>query len=377
MTFRQNLRKINLSLLFCLALTCNTISQEKVTLYYNALWEITSKEKAVYIRDAEFNLEKMQLAGKFTDSDLLGNKLMEGNYAAGRQNGEFTFFYPNGKIERKGTYQNNRRTGKWEYYYSNGKIKQLVLFTPNERKDDFVVTDFFDRLGHQMIKEGTGKWINDSISYDILGNSSLQRLTGQFKDSLKVGEWKLVQIDNNKLIHSERFVKGQFVSSVIFNPVVNDYGTTSSEFMPKLRDEYVSKFRKTESFVLDTTAFPASLMYADVTTILKTLTGNTYEIKNRKAMYPEGDYSLLEFIARNIKYPISAIERKVTGKVYVGAFIDSQGNLKEAKILYGIDKELDEEALRVVRLITRWLPEIVDGKPVQSALTIPVTFEIK
>lgn len=363
--------------MFCLALTCNTISQEKVTLYYNALWEITSKEKAVYIRDAEFNLEKMQLAGKFTDSDLLGNKLMEGNYAAGRQNGEFTFFYPNGKIERKGTYQNNRRTGKWEYYYSNGKIKQLVLFTPNERKDDFVVTDFFDRLGHQMIKEGTGKWINDSISYDILGNSSLQRLTGQFKDSLKVGEWKLVQIDNNKLIHSERFVKGQFVSSVIFNPVVNDYGTTSSEFMPKLRDEYVSKFRKTESFVLDTTAFPASLMYADVTTILKTLTGNTYEIKNRKAMYPEGDYSLLEFIARNIKYPISAIERKVTGKVYVGAFIDSQGNLKEAKILYGIDKELDEEALRVVRLITRWLPEIVDGKPVQSALTIPVTFEIK
>lgn len=377
MAFIPSKQRINLLFILLLTFASELKSQEKVTLYYNALWEITSKEKAVYIREAEFNVEKMQLVGKLVDSDISGNKIMEGNYSAGKRNGEFTFFYPSGKIERKGNYQNNRRTGKWEYYYSNGKIKQLVLFTPNERKDDFVVTDFFDRLGHQMIKEGTGKWINDSITYDILGNSSLQRLTGQFKDSLKVGVWKLIQIDNDKLIHSEKFLKGKFVSAVVFSPASNEYGTTSSEVMPKFPDDFNFKFRKTDSFELDSTAFPASLMYADVTTILKTLTGNTHEIKNRKAMYPEGDYSLLEFIARNIKYPISAIERKVTGKVYVGAFIDSQGNLKEAKILYGIDKELDEEALRVVRLITRWLPEIVDGKPVQSALTIPVTFEIK
>jgi TonB family protein len=377
MTFIPSKQRINLLLILLLTFASELKSQEKVTLYYNALWEITSKEKAVYIRDAEFNVEKMQLVGRFVDSDISGNKLMEGNYSAGKRNGEFTFFTPSGKIERKGNYHNNRRTGKWEYYYSNGKLKQIVQFAPEDRTADFIVTDFFDRNGNPVVREGTGKWVNDSVVIDLLGNSSLQRLTGQFKDSLKVGVWKLVQIDNDKLIHSEKFVNGKFVSAVVFSPISNEYGTTSSEVMPKFPDDFNFKFRKTDSFELDTTAFPASLLYADVTTIFKTLTGKTYEIKNRKAMYPEGDYSLLEFIARNIKYPISAIEKKVSGKVYIGAFIDQQGDLKEAKVLYGVDKDLDEEALRVVKLITRWLPEIVEGKPVQSALTIPVTFEIK
>jgi hypothetical protein len=142
--------------------------------------------------------------------------------------------------------------------------------------------------------------------------TNLKRLTGQFKDSLKVGEWKLVNISNKKLVHSEKFVKGKFVSAVIFNP---EYGTMSSEVMPKLLDNYYDKFRNTDSFELDKAAFPPSLLNADVVTILKALTGKEVEIKNRKVMYPEGDYCLLEFIAKNIQYPLSAIEGRITGKV--------------------------------------------------------------
>ena len=63
--------------------------------------------------------------------------------------------------------------------------------------------------------------------------------------------------------------------------------------------------------------------------------------------------------------------------MYVGAIIDSDGNLKEAQILYGINKDIDHEALRVVRLISKWLPAIYEGKPVESSLTIPITFELK
>ncbi|MDP3912260.1 MAG: energy transducer TonB [Bacteroidota bacterium] len=110
--------------------------------------------------------------------------------------------------------------------------------------------------------------------------------------------------------------------------------------------------------------------------IQKTLTGKEYEIKNRRVMYPEGDHSLLEFIAKNIRYPISAQERKISGKVFIEATIDSRGNIKEAKILIGAHKDLDNEALRVVRLITKWLPELQNGIPVESSLTIPVSFKL-
>jgi len=38
---------------------------------------------------------------------------------------------------------------------------------------------------------------------------------------------------------------------------------------------------------------------------------------------------------------------------------------------------LDNEALRVVGLIGKWLPEIREGKAVESTITIPVKFDLK
>jgi len=42
--------------------------------------------------------------------------------------------------------------------------------------------------------------------------------------------------------------------------------------------------------------------------------------KVQDVLYPEGDYSLLEFIAKNIQYPVSAVEGRITGIVYFVAF---------------------------------------------------------
>jgi len=352
-------------------------SQDKVVLYYNADWQLTQKEKAVCYRQSEYDLEHLRLNGAVTDYNLAGKKLMEGNYTNGKRNGEFTFFFSNGNMDRKGLYENNHRIGKWEYFYPDAKLKQSVLFYPTEGIDNFVVVDYFDREGKQLIKSGTGKWINDSIKGSLFENLNLYRLTGQYKDSLKVGNWKLTRLSDNKMIHSEQFNKGYFSSANILNPFDNEYGTISSEMIKKLPDSQSQKFRNTESFELDSTAFEASLLNADVETIFKTLTGKTYTIKNRRVMYPEGDYELMEFIAKNIRYPMSAIVGKKSGQVFVDTYIDSNGNLKEAKILYGIDEDLDNEALRVIRMITKWLPGLQEGVAVKSRITIPVTFEIK
>lgn len=353
-------------------------SQTKVVLYYNENWLLTSKEKASFVREVELDMDNFVFDGKVTDSDLRCNKVMEGVYSNGKRNGEFIFYYANGFIESKGSYQNNLRNGLWEYFYPNSKIKQKVIFYPNNSMvEKFAVTDYFDRKGNQLVKNGTGKWIDDSIRSGLFEKTQLKRLTGKFKDSLKVGEWRLVNLSDGRLVHSETFVKGKFVSSVVLSPASNEYGSTSTEIMPKLQDVYFSKFRQTDSFEIDTTAFPKSLMNADVVTILKKLTGIEYEIRNRKAMYPDGDYDLFQFIASNIKYPQRALENKISGKVYIGVKIDSKGNQKEARVLFGLNKELDLEALRVISLIKKWLPEISEGMPVESSITIPVKFEIK
>jgi len=53
------------------------------------------------------------------------------------------------------------------------------------------------------------------------------------------------------------------------------------------------------------------------------------------------------------------------------------GKTKEVKLLKGVRSDLDAEALRVIRLITNWLPAIKDGKATESTFSIPVKFELK
>ena len=185
-------------------------SQEKIKLYFNNNWEVTSKDKAVYIREAKYDLQNFALNGKVTDRSLDGNLIMEGNYLYGKRNGEFTFYYRTGKIESKGEYLNNQRAGKWVYYYPNGRSKQSVIYFKDKKKGDFSVGEYFDRNGKQMIKNGSGKWQNDSIAISELDNSSLIGITGEFKDSLKSGVWKFVRLSDHMLLQTERFKKGEF-----------------------------------------------------------------------------------------------------------------------------------------------------------------------
>jgi TonB family protein len=263
------------------------------------------------------------------------------------------------------------------YFYASGQVKQIVLFNDVNDDNDISVVEFYDRDGNQMIANGTGNWVNDSIKPVMFDPGGFSKITGQFKDSLKHGNWKLVEISNNKLIHSERLNKGKFISATIFNPHDGDYGTINSEVLKKIPDENYAKLKSSENFELDTTVYPSSLVYADVETIFKTVTGKEYKIQNRNAGYLYGDYSLLEFIAFNIKYPVSALEKNITGKVYVSVVIDSLGNTKNVQLIKGVHKVLDEEAMRVVKLVTNWIPALRDGKEVESTITIPVSFNIK
>ena len=345
-------------------------------LFYTSDWKITKEDKAIYYRESEYDLNDFELDGKVYDYTLSGNLIMEGNYLNGKRNGNFTIYYENGEIKNKCEYENNRRIGKWEYYYNNGQLKQVVLFK-SRINNDFSVLEYYNREGNQLIENGTGKWINDSIQTGMFDNKSFKTLSGQFNDSLKHGEWKLIRLSDNLLMHSERFKKGKFISAKIYQPMTNSYGTISSEILNKIPDENITKFRSTEKFELDTTMYSATLISSDVETIFKTITGKEYKVQNREAGYIYGDYSLLEFLQKNIRYPINAINKRITGKVYVGVVIDSKGNTKNVKLVKGVQKDLDDEAQRVLRLVDKWLPAIRNGQSVESTITIPVNFYIK
>ena len=372
-----NIPRRIICILFVMNLPILVNCQEKITLFYNSYWEITSKENASFYREAEYDLNSLKLNGEVRDYTLNGVPLMIGYYSLDKRNGNFIFYYQNGNTKSQGNYKDDRRVGMWDYYYENGKTKQKAIFSEVPGITLFNITEYYDRNGNQLIMNGTGSWINDSIESNSLEDNGLFRLLGQFKDSLRTGTWKLIRISDNMIVHTENFRKGRFLSATVFEPLFNSYGTTNFEFLDKFPDENIDRLEKTENLALDTTVFPFTILSADISTALKIITGKDYYIKNRRAMYPYGDQSLFMFIAANIKYPISALQNKISGKVYIKVVINSLGKPKEVTILKGVNRDLDSEALRVISLIDNWFPALNEGKPVESTISIPVTFEIR
>ena len=92
--------------------------------------------------------------------------------------------------------------------------------------------------------------------------------------------------------------------------------------------------------------------------------------------FPGGDLALMKFIQKNVRYPAIAKEYNITGKVYVSFIVDKQGSVTNVKIVRGVDKNLDAEALRVVSLLPKYKPGKQRGKAVRVMFTIPINFTL-
>ncbi len=76
-----------------------------------------------------------------------------------------------------------------------------------------------------------------------------------------------------------------------------------------------------------------------------------YRVVENDPEFPGGQDSLRAFMERNLRNP-----RQVEGKVYVRFIVERNGRMKNLEVIHGIDEETDEEVLRVMRLMPRWIP---------------------
>lgn len=97
---------------------------------------------------------------------------------------------------------------------------------------------------------------------------------------------------------------------------------------------------------------------------------------DRYAMYPNGLRGIYEDIANTIKYPRTAIENNIQGKVIVEFIVEENGEVKEARVIQSVSDELDKEALRVISELGKWYPGYKDEKPVRVCYKVPINFNL-
>ena len=93
--------------------------------------------------------------------------------------------------------------------------------------------------------------------------------------------------------------------------------------------------------------------------------------------FGNGDADLLNYLAKNIRYPQMALESGISGIVHVKFVVDKKGKVGDVQILRGIGGGCDKEAIRVIESMPMWTPGKQNRKYVSVYYTVPVRFVLK
>ena len=90
-----------------------------------------------------------------------------------------------------------------------------------------------------------------------------------------------------------------------------------------------------------------------------------------------GQTALFKFLSDNFIVPDSA-RHNFGGTVYIGFIVKKNGELTNIAIKRSSCKELNEEAIRVVKLMNgKWKPGIDNGVPKDMSYTIPIKITLE
>lgn len=92
--------------------------------------------------------------------------------------------------------------------------------------------------------------------------------------------------------------------------------------------------------------------------------------------FPGGKTAMMKFISDNIKYPEEAAMSNSEGKVLLSVVIDKYGKPRDIISKSQTNKSLENEAIRVVKLMPDWKPGMQNDSVVSVQVMIPVMFKL-
>ena len=104
--------------------------------------------------------------------------------------------------------------------------------------------------------------------------------------------------------------------------------------------------------------------------------GKIYAIASKMPKYEKGEAALMRSINNNLRYP--SICGEIQGTVVVRFEVTPMGEIGEVGVVRSLERNLDEEAIRAVKMIDGYFQPAINakGKPVSCWYYLPVTFKL-
>jgi len=238
--------------------------------------------------------------------------------------GQNLSFYPDKKKKQVAHYENGYLTGIVYDYYPNGKMYRFIEYIDDKSRSpqlrrmgkDELVHTAYDSAGTETVKDGSGHYLVFDKDFKHIEEQ------GDVKDGKRNGSWKGV-MNKGKIAYTEDYLDGKFIK-----------GTSTDE------------------------------------------NGNTqnYTIKEALPSFKGGERAFGQYLSQNIRYPATAKNSNIQGRVILSFVIEKDGTLTDIKILKNVSYDIDAEAYRVMKESPKWNPGLQHGVPVKVNYTMPINF---
>lgn len=98
---------------------------------------------------------------------------------------------------------------------------------------------------------------------------------------------------------------------------------------------------------------------------------------DQQPSFPGGTNALNTFIVSNLKYPVFAQEKGIQGRVVVKFIVEKDGSISNVEVDRSVNPVLDNEAMRVVKAMPKWIPGQINGKAVKVECSHPFVFQLQ
>lgn len=99
-----------------------------------------------------------------------------------------------------------------------------------------------------------------------------------------------------------------------------------------------------------------------------------YRKVDEQAKFLGGQMAWLRYLKSNLKYPQATQRAKIRGQVIVTFVVNKNGSIESVKLIKGLGFGCNEEAIRLIKAMPRWIPAVNKGKKVRSQTMQSISF---
>lgn len=297
---------------------------ERITLYYDNGWKLTSPEKSVFRREAQFDLVNIWFDGDYQDYDANGNRVGEGFYVKGVRSGF-----------------------QYEYFPSH------QLHTSTEvNGQDFVIWEERTEDGKSTVQAGTGKFTRMYFFTQVGGQWKQGVLEGEFFRGRREGHW-LYRSLQGKQTDSEWYRNGRLMVRWHYEGVDSVRLATRTPIVLSSWSLYTDQMSLVETYSSLPVYFQQHVTYP--------------KGFQREVTVMGGWKSWLKKVALEAGLEPSEL-------VVVRLNVDETGMVRDVDLESPYGDEQDKKVLKAVTAsMTQFFPAIRNGSPMASVLYVPVS----